>query len=310
MIDIVITYLNERDKQWSQAFKFWKDKEIIQGKSYKGNRQAFGAERTREWDILKYWFRGVENNCKWVNKIFFVVQNERHIPKWLNRNNPKLRIVYHNEFIPEELLPTFNTNTIQMYLCNIQDLSKNYITCDDDFYFINPIEETKFFRDNKPVQPNNEIPYQYYDTNSITGEYWGMLNSNMDFVYKITGQKKKYGIYHLPEARNKDFELKILKDNWEYIKGTLIDSKFRSKKNLCSCVYNDLMKIYNETYIDDPYKNSEYCCLMSNVDFNKYANKEMVCFNDTEVLDDYELTKKKLISFLKNKFPNKSSYEV
>ena len=104
-IDIVVTYLNERDEKWQQDFNYWKDKEIKEGKAKAINRQAFGKERFREWDIFKYWFRGVENCCKWVNKVFLIVQNENHIPKWINRDNPKLRIVYHEEFIPKELLP-------------------------------------------------------------------------------------------------------------------------------------------------------------------------------------------------------------
>ena len=61
-IDIVVTYLNERDKQWQEDFKYWKDKEIQEGKAELTNRQAFGQERTREWDTFKYWFRGIEQN--------------------------------------------------------------------------------------------------------------------------------------------------------------------------------------------------------------------------------------------------------
>ncbi len=33
MIDIVVTYLNERDKKWQEAFKYWKEKEISEGKA-------------------------------------------------------------------------------------------------------------------------------------------------------------------------------------------------------------------------------------------------------------------------------------
>ena len=54
MADIVVTYLNERDKQWQEDFKYWKDKEIKEGIAEENNRQAFGKERTREWDTFKY----------------------------------------------------------------------------------------------------------------------------------------------------------------------------------------------------------------------------------------------------------------
>ena len=87
MIDIVVTYVYERNKKWAQDFNYWKQKEIQEHKADKNNRQAFGIERTREWDTFKYWFRGIEKNCKWVNKIFLIVQNKNHIPKWLNTKN-------------------------------------------------------------------------------------------------------------------------------------------------------------------------------------------------------------------------------
>ncbi|MBO7078188.1 MAG: hypothetical protein J6W64_00065 [Bacilli bacterium] len=36
------------------------------------------------------------------------------MPKWLNRDHPKLRIVYHKDFIPNDLLPMFNGPAIEM----------------------------------------------------------------------------------------------------------------------------------------------------------------------------------------------------
>lgn len=310
MIDIVITYLNERDKQWQTSFNYWKDKEIQEGKASISNRQAFGKERTREWDTLKYWFRGIENNCKWVNKVFLIVQNKNHVPKWLDTNNPKLRIVYHNEYIPEQLLPTFNAMTIGMYVSNIKDLSENYIMCDDDFYFLNPIEEDRFFKDNKPIHPNNRIKYSFYgDLTSSDNVFYKILNNNLIFETDITRLQIKYGFYHLPDARKKNFEKKILTTYKNRIDKANSYSRFRNEHNLCPYMFNDLLKLCNEAELGNPYTNCSYCNLNSNVNFNDYWDKDIVCFNDTERLDNYELTKKKLIDFLERKFPNKSSFE-
>ena len=35
----------------------------------------------------------------------------------------------------------------------------------------------------------------------------------------------------------------------------------------------------------------------------------MVCFNDTDKVDDFRKTKKKLLFFLRKQFPKKSSFE-
>lgn len=310
MIDLVITYVYERDKKWQQEFNYYKQKEILEKRAEKTNRQAFGIERTREWDILKYWFRAVEQNCSWINKIFLVVQNENHIPKWIDKSNPKLRIVFHNEFIPKELLPTFNAMTIGMYISNIKDLSNNYIMCDDDFYFLNKIEKDRFFRENKPVHKDNQVPYKLFDTSAINGVFWQILNNDLEFETKITGKRTKYGLYHLPEARKKDFEQEILNKYSEEIKNHFTTSKFRHKTNLCAYMFSDLLKLEDKAILDDPYTNCRYVSLKSDINFNEYANNDIVCFNDTEILDDYNLTKKKLTEFLEKKFPEKSSYEV
>ena len=312
MIDIVVTYVNESDEKWQKEFNYYKDKEIKEGKTSKDNRQAFGKERTRNWgEAFKYWFRGIEKNCSWINKVFLIVQNENHVPKWINKDNPKLRIVYHEEYIPKELLPTFNAMPIGMYTANIKELSETYIIADDDYYFINPIKEDHFFKYGKPIAKNNQIEYKLYDGEQLKGSdkvWFHILNNNLKFEDKFN-KKVKYAIYHLPAPRLKSFEQKILKDYGEEIKNSFINSKFRSKDNLCGNMFDDLLKICNKALLGDPYKNSSYRALKSDIDFNCYLNKDMVCFNDTEQLDDYEKTKSKLIEFLDKKLPNKSSFE-
>ena len=54
-------------------------------------------ERYRDWNLLKYWFRGVEKYAPWVRKIHFVTWG--HVPSWLDTDNDKLHIVKHEDFI-------------------------------------------------------------------------------------------------------------------------------------------------------------------------------------------------------------------
>lgn len=316
MIDIVVTYLNERDKKWQETFNYWKNKEIAEGKAKADNRQAFGEERTREWDTFKYWLRGVEENCPWVNKIFIIVQNKNHVPKWLDVNHPKIRIVYHDEYIPVSLLPTFNAMTIAMYVSNIPDLSDNYIMCDDDYYFLNPIKEDRFFKGNKPVHQYNRVPFVLYSDELLKGSsgvFYAILNNNLKFETKFMKDDLiKFDIYHLPEARKKSFEQAILNSlayKNDIFHANLI-SKFRHPYNFCPYMFSDLLKICNRAILEEPYHNCSYVTLKSTVNFDDYKDKDIVCFNDTEQLDDYELTKKHLIEFFEKKFPNKSSFEL
>lgn len=311
-IDIVITYLNDSDKVWRENYNYWKQYEIFHKIAPETSIQAFGEERNRNWGFTPYWFRGVEKNCPWVNKIFFVVQNWRHIPEWLDTTNPKLRIVYHEEFIPKELLPTFNAMTIGLYINQIKDLSNNYIMCDDDYFFLNPIKEEKFFINNIAQHEDNQVPYGYFYDGD---EFLHILNNNFDFEKKYIEDKEiKYGFYHLPTARKKDFEQLILKDNYWQILNAQKPSKFRYKTNLDANIYPNILKLTGKANIlpeRSIYGNSLYVPLKENYDFYLCKDFNMVCFNDTNLVNsnNFEKIKKDLIEFLKYKFPDKSSFE-
>lgn len=311
-MDIVVTYLDDNSK-WREQFNYWKGRETSSGKADIKNRQAFGEERLRDWGTFKYWLRGIETNCSWVNKVFIIVQDEDQIPKWLNRDNPKLRIVFHEEFIPKELLPVYNCVPILMYLDKIEDLSDNYIISDDDEFFINPIPEDKFFKEDKPVHVDNRIPFEYYSGKQLETSdnvFFKILNNNLKLEEKYMKEKVKYGFYHLPDARKKSFNLKILEENYEEILQSLKYSKFRHEKNISATIFSDLLKICDiAVYDENLYKSCAYCCLKSSVRFSQYRNREIVCFNDTEQLDDFGLTRIKLIRFLDKCLPNKSTFE-
>ena len=125
-IDFVITWVDGNDPKWQEE----KDKTLI--------AQGLGVhidgrkERYRDWDNLQYWFRGVEKYAPWVRKIHFVTWG--HMPEWLNVDHPKLHIVKHEDFIPKEFLPTFNSHTIEWNFHRIEGLSEHFLYFNDDMF--------------------------------------------------------------------------------------------------------------------------------------------------------------------------------
>ena len=101
-IDFVIPWVDGNDPAWQL------EKAKITGTRYSDDSKA----RYRDWDILKYWFRGVEKYTPWVNHIYFITWG--HVPEWLNQEHPKLTIVNHKDYIPEEYLPTFSSHPIEL----------------------------------------------------------------------------------------------------------------------------------------------------------------------------------------------------
>lgn len=106
--------------------------------------------RYESWDNLQYVFRGIEKNMPWVHKVFLVTWG--HLPKWLDTSHEKLVVVKHTDYIPEEYLPTFNSNVIEMNYFRIKDLSENFILFNDDCFPVQPIPEVYYFRDNLPCE--------------------------------------------------------------------------------------------------------------------------------------------------------------
>ena len=121
--DIVVLYVTEHDENWVNLYNQYK-KESLDEVEYL---------RYRETNILKYVLRSIDKNIPWINKVFLVVQSDSQVPEWVNRE--EVNVVLHEEFIPKEYLPTFNCNTIQMFLQNIPNLSNYFIKCSDDMFF-------------------------------------------------------------------------------------------------------------------------------------------------------------------------------
>ena len=72
------------------------------------------------------------------------------MPTWLDTSNPKLKIVNHKDFIPEQYLPTFSCRPIEFNLHRIKDLSETFVYFNDDMYLMQPTTEKDFFVNGLP----------------------------------------------------------------------------------------------------------------------------------------------------------------
>lgn len=137
-VDLVLPWVDGNDPLWrAEKNKYDVDHSVSE-------------VRYESWDNLQYVFRGIEKYMPWVHKVFFVTWG--HIPTWLNTSYEKLRIIKHEDYIPKEFLPTFNSNVIEMNYFRIQELSENFILFNDDLFPIQPIPEEYYFKDNLPCE--------------------------------------------------------------------------------------------------------------------------------------------------------------
>ena len=147
-IDFVIAWVDGGDPAWQRERDRYGKMGEKTAVEETGEREKSGVAcdtrdvRYRDWDCLRFWFRSVEQNAPWVHKIYFVTWG--HVPKWLNGNHPKLEIVRHEDYIPGEFLPTFNSHTIELNFHRIPGLSEQFVYFNDDMFLLQQVSPDSF----------------------------------------------------------------------------------------------------------------------------------------------------------------------
>ena len=327
-IDFVVLWVDGGDPAWLKQ----KNEYSPQTKNY-GNKN----NRFRDWDNLQYWFRGVEKFAPWVNKVFFITWG--HLPKWLDANHPKLRIVRHEDYIPKEYLPTFNSDVIETNLHRIADLSEHFVLFNDDVFLLNPVVPDDFFIGGKPCDSYSEsliVPL----ANGSRICHTKLCNTqviNDHFVKKEVHRKNRWKVYNrkyglqnlttlyfsvLPQFtgfRNPHIAMSHLKSTFETVwaqEYNLLHAACQNRFRGYNDISHWLMRYWNlcngdfaprsikfGRYFAVSDNNDELCSYLT-------GGGKMVCINDTEDNFDFDRAKSEINSALNKVLPEKSSFEL
>lgn len=114
-VDVVYTWVNGTENKLKYS-------KIMPNSEYK---------RWRDNDELKYSLRSLEMYAPWVRNIYIVTNGQ--IPNWLNLSIPNIKIIPHSMLYEDKnLLPTFNSASIEFQLHKIPGLSDKFIYFNDD----------------------------------------------------------------------------------------------------------------------------------------------------------------------------------
>lgn len=324
-IDFVLIWVDGNDPEWQRE----KEK-------YSPNKNTDSRNiRYRDWDNLKYWFRGVEKFAPWVNKIYFVTCG--HYPKWLNKENPKLVCIKHEDFIPKEYLPTFSSHTIELNLHRIKGLSEKFVYFNDDIFLLKKTKENDFFKKNKareisvfsPVAGDDElfvsvcnnvnlIINRHFKKNKLIKENisnflnlkYGNLNIRTLLCLPFHRILGFYETHSCNAYNKKIFEI-VWKKEYDALNNTC-KNKFRNKNDVNQYLIKQWQICSNETIPTTNNKktvrifdNIEYACKLIT-----QKKAKILCLNDSESTErEFEKAKEKIKQSFEKILPDKSSFE-
>ena len=326
-IDFVLTWVDGNDPTWQNEFH-----------SYLPCSQCTDDTRYiryRNWENLRYWFRGVEKFAPWVNKVHFITCGQ--IPDWLNLDEPKLNFIKHSDYIPNEYLPTFSSRPIMLNLHRVKELSEHFVLFDDDLFLINKVEPERFFRKGLPcdkaalnaLSPSGLFSHNVVSDlcviNSSFKKHEVLLKNFRKWFSYQAGNKLLRTLFllpwpyfsgfidhHLPQV----FLKSTFEEVWERHKDILLRttaSRFRSiaDVNIWLLRYWQLAKgnfIPLNVQKDSVYFSISDDTLDKIVKTIEYQKKRIVCLNDGEV-SSFEAAKNQINDAFHKILPEKSSFE-
>ncbi len=333
IIDFVMPWVDGSDPAW-QAERDARAKQV--GKMDNCDNRN---ERYRDWDNLKYWFRGVEKFAPWVHKIYFVTWG--HAPEWLDVDHPKLEIVRHEDYIPKKYLPTFNSHTIEWNLYRIKGLSENFVYFNDDMFVLRPVQPDDFFQNGKPkdmlaLQPvvanadDSVMPYIYLNNSMVLAKYFDK-RSNMrkqKNAYWHIGYPLMYFGYNMLEMAFPRFTgfctvhgpaplqcgtYRLLWEKEEALLDATCSHPFRDAKDVSQYLIREWQKLSGNFIPTNVSKLCHYFDVDDSnqklIDTIRNQKSKVVCINDSNHPFDFEKAKDQVDHALACVLPEKSSFE-
>ena len=333
-IDFVIPWVDGNDQKWRNQMERYRRQESRQDSRQEEMTDA-AESRYRDWDNLRYWFRGVETFAPWVNRVHFITWG--HLPEWLNKRHPTLNIVRHTDFIPKEFLPTFSSHPIELSMHRIAGLAEKFVYFNDDMFLLRPVAPERFFQHELPcdnlrlnIIPPSSIAHiimnnvdlinmRHEKRRSIRRNLSKWFNRNYtfsDIVKTLTlmpwNTFAGFKDHHMPQPFLRSTFEKLWEEEGDLLAGT-VAHRFRNVLDYSQYLmrYEQLVTGYFspvsmcdcrlDTLGEESIRHICDC-----IAAQKYA---MACLNDSDTIHDFDGVKKELNAAFEQILPNKCSYE-
>ena len=291
-MDIVITYVDGNDPVWKQDYEKYTNVPVMQ-------------KRFRDWGTLKYLLRGIEVNMPFIRNVFLVVSHPSQVPHWVDQS--QLKIVLHSDIIPEEYLPTFNCNPIEMHLHRIEGLDEEYLYFNDDLYPLAPCKPEDFFRNGKGV-----LGFSRHFL--VSGMYKKICRNSDTHARKALGLKPSFCFVRPQHTCTPMFKSEC-EQLYSILEQDILASltRVRTSGNLNQYLFLDY-QLYKGRMINEKISNKHYSVAVASPEklksFILSPTRNLMCVNDVRLSEErYLKLRSAMIEAFELKFPQKSRFE-
>lgn len=190
-IDFVVTWVDGDDQVWQRK----------KARYTEMTGSLNGKNRYRDMGVFEYWFKNVFEFAPWVNNVFLIT--DQQTPSFIHKY-PRVTVIDHRDFIPQVCLPTFNSNTIELNLWRLKQLSEHFVLFNDDMFLSQPIEPTFFFDSTgKPclpailniIQPSDEYSYIPFNNMELLNQKFkkkAFIKENWQKIFSLKYGKRNF----------------------------------------------------------------------------------------------------------------------
>lgn len=291
VMDAVVTFVNGLDPVWQAQYA-----KTVGGKAL--------AKRFRDWGILKYWMRGVERHMPFIENVFLVVSGPTQVPEWASL---KLKIVCHEDIIPKEYLPTFNSGDIELFLHRIPGLSEQFIYFNDDMHPMMDCRVEDFFEGGKvKIKFRKQLFY---------GSLHKVRSRNGDlYARKALGMKP--GLFYVRPQHScspmlKSENEKVFEASWPELKKHL--APVRTPEGVNQYIYHDYLYYKGlTTPVGRNYKHISLAVWSGKrvADYIAAPSLPFACINDVDMTEErFQEDRALIIEAFEKRYPDKSRFE-
>jgi hypothetical protein len=291
-MDIVITYVDGNDPVWKQDYEKYTNVPVMQ-------------KRFRDWGTLKYLLRGIETYMPFIRNVYLVVSHPSQVPQWAETS--QLNIVLHKDIIPNEYLPTFNCNPIEMHLHRIPGLDEEYLYFNDDLYPLSPCRSEDFFRDGRGV-------LKFSSHFIVSGMYKHICKNSDSLARKVLGMKRSWRFIR-PQHTCTAMLKSQCEELYSKCEAEILASltRTRTADNLNQYLFLDY-QYYKGLMIDEKISNKHFSVALASpeklYDYILNPSCNLMCVNDVNLSESrYEALRESMIRAFETKFPSKSRFE-